>query len=124
MPNRNREGKVAEMDMITMSRRESKTLHIIHQALDKKITQGEAAEIIGLSDRQIRRLIKRVRIEGDEGICHRSRGRSSNRCIPKKIKEKTLRLFREKYKDFNLAHATEKLFELHGIRLSDETLRL
>lgn len=115
---------MAEKDMITMSRKEAKALHIIHQALDKKITQGEAAAIIGLSDRQIRRLIKRVRIEGDEGVCHRSRGKASNRCIPKKIKEKTLRLFKEKYKDFNLVHATEKLGEVHGIRLSDETLRL
>jgi transposase len=110
--------------MITMSRTEAKTLHIIHQALDKKVTQGEAAEIVGLSDRQIRRLIKRVRIEGDEGICHQSRGKTSNRCIPKKIREKTLRLFKEKYKDFNLVHATEKLAEVHGIQLSDETLRL
>lgn len=115
---------MAEKDMITMSRKEAKTLHLIQQALDKKITQAEAAEIIGLSDRQIRRLIKRVRIEGDEGICHRSRGKRSNRLISKKIKEKTLRLFKEKYKDFNLAHATEKLQEVHGIRLSDETLRL
>ncbi len=115
---------VAEKDMITMSRKEAKTLHIIHQALDKKITQGDAAAILGLSDRQIRRLIKRIRIEGDEGICHRSRGRASNRCIPKKIKERTLKLFKEKYKDFNLVHATEKLHELHGIQLSDETLRL
>lgn len=115
---------MAEKDMITMSRREAKALHIIHQALDKKITQGEAAAIIGLSDRQIRRLIKRVRIEGDDGICHRSRGKASNHCIPKKIKEKTLRLFKEKYKDFNLVHATEKLDEVHGIVFSDETLRL
>jgi transposase len=115
---------VAEKDMITMSRKEAKTLHIIHQALNKKITQSEVAAIIGLSDRQIRRLIKRVRMEGDDGICHRSRGKTSNRCIPKKIKEKTLRLFKEKYKDFNLVHATEKLEDVHGIRLSDETLRL
>lgn len=115
---------VAGKDMITMSRKEAKTLHIIHQALDKKITQCEAAQVIGLSDRQIRRLIKRVRIEGDEGICHRSRGKTSNRCISKKIKEKTLRLFKEKYKDFNLVHAAEKLHEVHGITLCDETLRL
>ncbi len=119
-----REGTVAEKDMITMSRKEAKSLHVIHQALDKKITQVEAAAIIGLSDRQIRRLIKRVRIEGDDGICHRSRDKASNRCIPHEIKEKTLRLFKETYTDFNLAHATEKLEEVHGIRLSDETLRL
>jgi transposase len=114
---------VAEKDMITMSRREAKRLHIIHQALDAKITQTEAAGLIGLGDRQIRRLIKRIREEGDEGICHRSRGKASNHRIPRKIKERVLKLFRE-YQDFNLVHTTEKLFEDHGITLSHETLRL
>jgi len=115
---------VAEKDMITMSRKEARALHIIHQALDKKITQVEAAAIIGLSDRQIRRLIKRVRIEGDDGICHRARGKTSNHRIPSRVREKALELFRERYTDFNLAHATEKLGELHEITVSDETLRL
>jgi transposase len=115
---------VAEKDMITMSREEASRLHIIHQALNKKIRQTEAASLIDLSDRQIRRMIKRIREEGDEGICHRSRGTTSNHCIPKKIKEKTLKLFREQYNDFNLVHATEKLCEVHGITINDETLRL
>lgn len=115
---------MADKDMITMSRRESKRLHLIHQALDRKITQVAAAEVLGLSARQFRRLIKRVRAEGDEGICHRSRGRASNRRIPRKLKGRVLKLFAEKYDDFNLAHATEKLFEAHGITISDETLRL
>lgn len=110
--------------MITMSRRESKRLHIIHQALDQKITQVAAAEVLGLSDRQLRRLIKRVRTEGDDGICHRSRGRTSNHRIPRKIKTRALRLFKHEYADFNLVHATEKLSEIHGITISDETLRL
>ena len=83
---------MAEKDMITMSREEAKRLHIIHQAIDKKISQTEAASLVSLSDRQIRRMIKRIRKEGDEGICHRSRGKISNRCIPKKIKDKTLKL--------------------------------
>lgn len=107
-----------------MSRKEIKRLHIIHQALDRRITQGAAAELIGLSDRQIRRLIKRIRTEGDEGICHKSRGKSSNRSIPRKIKKKALKLFRERYKDFNLVHASEKLAEIHDITISPETLRL
>jgi transposase len=119
-----REGIVADKDMITMSRRESKRLHIVHQALDKKITQVAAAAVLGLSDRQLRRLIKRIRTEGDDGICHRSRGRASNHRIPRKIKDRALRLFREEYADFNLTHATEKLSEIHGIAISDETLRL
>lgn len=115
---------MAEKDMITMSRREAKRLHFIRQALDEKMTQAEAAGHIGLSDRQIRRLIRRIREEGDEAICHRSRGKASNHRIPKKVKERVLRLFRNEYHDFNLAHATEKLLEAHGIAINDETLRL
>ena len=115
---------MAEKDMITMSRKEATRLHIIHQALDKRITQTEAAALAGLSDRQIRRLIKRIRQDGDDGICHRSRGASSNHRISAKTKEKALRLFREKYKDFNLTHATEQLAENHRIAISRETLRL
>ena len=115
---------MADKDMITMSRRESKRLHIIHQALDQKITQVAAAAVLGLSDRQLRRLIKRVRAEGDDGISHRSRGRASNHRISRKIKGRALKLFREEYADFNLAHATEKLLDVHRIAISDETLRL
>ena len=110
--------------MITMSRRESKRLHVIHQALDRKLTQEAAAEVLGLSDRQFRRLIKRVRTEGDDGICHRSRGKVSNHRISRKIKGRVLQLFKREYPDFNLSHATEKLSEVHGIAISDETLRL
>jgi hypothetical protein len=76
---------VAEKDMITMSREEARRLHIIHQVLSKKISQTEAALLIDLSDRQIRRMIKRIRKEGDAGICHRSRGTTSNHRIPKRI---------------------------------------
>ncbi len=115
---------MADKDMITMSRREAKRLHVIHQALDRKITQVAAASVLGLSDRQLRRLLKRIRTEGDDGICHRSRGRSSNNRIPPKIKGRALKLFKREYADFNLVHATEKLSEVHGISLSDETLRL
>lgn len=117
-------GIVTEKDMITMSRREATRLHILHQAVSKKISQVTAAELICLSDRQVRRMIKRVIEEGDDGICHRSRGKASNHRIPKKIKARTLKLFQTQYKDFNLVHATEKLFEVHGIAINDETLRL
>jgi transposase-like protein len=110
--------------MITMSRRESKRLHLIHQALNRKITQVAAAEVLGLSARQFRRQLRRVRAEGDEGICHRSRGRASNNRISPQIKSRVLWLFKQEYADFNLVHATEKLSEVHGITLSDETLRV
>jgi len=107
-----------------MSRRETKRLHIIHQALDKRITQEKAAELVGLSSRQLRRMLKRVRAEGDDGISHRSRGKTSNRHVPKKIKDKALKLFREKYSDFGPTFASEKLLDVHEIKVSKETLRL
>ena len=115
---------MTDKDMITMSRRETKRLHIIHQALDKRITQKTAAELIDLSSRQIRRILKRVRKEGDDGISHRSRGKASNRRVPQKVKDKTLKLYREKYGDFGPTFACEKLLDVHEIKLSDETLRL
>ena len=115
---------MTDKDMITMSRRETKRLHIIYQALDKRITQKKAAELIGLSSRQLRRMIKRVREEGDEGITHRSRGRASNRRLSQKFKDKVLNLCRKQYSDFGPTFASEKLLEVHEIKLSDETLRL
>ncbi len=73
---------MARKDMIIMSRRDLSRLHYIKLALEKKLTQAKVGNLTGLSDRQIRRLIKRLRKEGDTGICHRSRGRPSNRRIP------------------------------------------
>ena len=107
-----------------MSRRESKRLHIIHQALDKRITQAKAAELVNLSSRQLRRMLKRVREEGDDGISHRSRGKTSNSRVPKKVKENALKLFKEKYHDFGPTFASEKLLDVHAIKVSKETLRL
>ena len=115
---------MTEKDMITMSRRETKRLHIIHQALEKRITQAKAAELVGLSSRQLRRVIKRVREEGDDGISHRSRGKASNRRFPQKLKDKVLKLYRGQYSDFGPTFASEKLLDVHEIKLSDETLRL
>ena len=79
---------MTDKDMITMSRRETKRLHINHQALDKRVTQEKAAELVGLSSIQLRRMIKRVREEGDAGIIHRSRGKASNRRFPQKFRDK------------------------------------
>lgn len=105
---------MTDKDMITMSRRESKRLHFIHQALDRKISQVAAAEVVGLGARQFRRLIKRVRVEGDEGVCHRSHGRASNNQIPRKAKNRVLRLFRQAYYDFNLVHARRSSLRITG----------
>ncbi|MCD6134402.1 MAG: helix-turn-helix domain-containing protein [Candidatus Omnitrophica bacterium] len=65
---------MAEKDIITMTQKELKRLHIIKQVLEKKLKQIEAAKILDLSSRQIRRIVKRIREEGEKGIIHRLRG--------------------------------------------------
>ena len=83
-----------------LSQRELKRLHVIQKVLDGEIKQVEAAEMLALSDRQIRRLIKRVRIEGDKGAVHKSRGKPSGRKISKSIRDRVIELYREKLKGF------------------------
>jgi transposase len=115
---------MAGEDIIAMTQEELKRLHIIRKALDKSITQVEAANIIGLCLRQVQRIIKAVKIQGDKGVIHKSRGQLSNRALPNKIKDKALRLYKEKYHDFGPTLGSEKLFEIDKIKINDETLRL
>lgn len=106
-----------------MSLREVKRLKVIQAAIDRQVTQKAVACMVGLSERQVRRLVRAVREDGDKGIIHKSRGRSSNRRIPESVKGRVLRLYEGKYSDFGPTLATEKLTEIDGIEISDETLR-
>ena len=115
---------MAREDIVIMARpKELKRLHVIQKVLEGLIRQAEAAGILLLSSRQIRRIVKRVRVEGESGIVHKSRGRPSNRRMSRKIREKVLQLYREQYPDFGPTLASEKLLERDGIQVSDETLR-
>jgi len=114
---------MAGEDMIMARQGELKRLHVIQKVLERVIKQVEAAEILSLSGRQIRRIVKRIRSEGDRGIVHQSRGRPSNRRTPDKVKNKVIRLYRAQYQDFGPTLASEKLLERDGIGISDETLR-
>ena len=114
---------MAGKDIIMLHQRELKRLHVIHKVLDEALKQVEAAEILSLSARQIRRIIKKVRVEGDVGIIHKSRGKPSNRILPKKIKDKAIKIYREKLKGFGPTLASEKLLELEGIEINEDTLR-
>ena len=114
---------MAGKDIFEMSQRELKRLHIVRKAIDREIKQTEAAGILCLSARQMRRLIRRVRQEGDKGILHKARGKESNSRISKEVKEAAIELYRKKYEGFGPTLASEKLLELDGISVNDETLR-
>lgn len=114
---------MAGKDIIEMSLKEVKRLKVVQEAIDRHITQKASALMLGLSERQIRRLVRAVREEGDTGIIHKSRGRPSNCMVSEKVKEKALSLYKKRYPDFGPTLASEKLYEIDGIRVSDETLR-
>lgn len=115
---------MAGKDIFEMSQRELRRLHVIRKAIENTVKQTEAAEILSLGARQIRRIVKRVRDEGDAGVIHKSRGKPSNRELPEKTKDKTIELYRKKYEGFGPTLASEKLLEMDDIQINDETLRL
>jgi hypothetical protein len=109
--------------MIMASQEELRRLHVVRKVQEKVIKQVDAGEILGLSSRQIRRMVKRVGVEGPRGIVHRSRGRLSNRAFSGQVKDQVIELYREKYTGFGPTLAAEKLLEGDGIEWSEETLR-
>lgn len=110
-------------DRVTMSGKELRRVHVVRQVLDRQLTQVKAGALLGLTPRQVRRLLRRVEQEGDQGLVHRGRGKPSNRRVPEKRKKKVLELYEEQYGDCGPTLAVEKLAERDGITLSAETLR-
>ena len=91
---------------------------VLLKAMAKKITWWTAAEIIGVSDRTMRRWRERLEKEGYKGLADRRKGKPSFRRVPLKTVEEVLRLYQEKYYDLNVRHFHEKLSEEHDIELS------
>lgn len=98
--------------------RAMKLQEVILRAVDGKITWMQAAEIIGVSDRTMRRWRRRYEKHGYDGLYDRRWKRPSPKKIPIKTMEQILRLYREKYFDFHVKHFVEKLHSEHGMDLS------
>jgi len=102
----------------TAMERAMKVQDVMLQAMAKKITWWQAAEILGISDRHMRRWRGRYVEEGYNGLLDRRRGKPSRRRVPVATVEKVFALYREKYFDLNVQHFHEKLQAEHGIELS------
>jgi len=116
-------GRMAGKDIIMVRQKELKRLHVIHKVIEGTLTQQDAARLISVSERQIRRIVRRIRKEGDCGIVHKSRGRPSNRKLPSGLQERIIDLYKTTYAGFGPVLFTEKLLEREGIPISDETVR-
>ena len=106
-----------------LSMRESDRAGVIGQVAEKRLRQSEAAERLGLSVRQVKRLLARYRERGPSGLVSGRRGKPSNNAIAEAARREAMELVRERYPDFGPTFAREKLVEDHGYRLSVETLR-
>src|SRR6266705_5834513 len=98
--------------------RAMKVQEVILRAMAKKITWWQAAEIIGISDRQMRRWHERYEEFGFRGLFDRRRGKPSPKKVPLAVVEKVLGLYREKYFDLNVRHFHEKLQAEHQVEIS------
>jgi transposase len=104
--------------------RAMKVQEVILRAMAKRISWWQAAEIIGISDRSLRRWKRRYEKQGFDGLFDRRRGKPSPRQVSMAQAEEVLRLYQEKYADLNVRHFHEKLGEVHGIKLSYTWVKL
>ena len=98
--------------------RAMKVQEVILRAVAKKISWAQAGEILGLCERQMRRWKIRYEKFGYDGLFDHRLGKPSPKRVPLATVEEVLRLYQEKYADFNVRHFHEKLQEEHRIRLS------
>ena len=111
------------LERIDLSQRERDRLKVLHEVREGHLTQVDAAERLRLSDRQVRRILVRVRAEGDRGVVHRLRGQPSNRKWAAPVQQRALAMLRQKqYADFGPTLATEHLARA-GVEVSREPLR-
>jgi len=103
--------------------KEAHRYKVISEVEEGYLKVGEAAEVLGLSQRQIYRIKERVEREGAGGIIHKSRGKRTPRWLTEKIKDKIDHFYKTKYRGFNLTHMTEYLNEEEGIKVSRESVR-
>jgi transposase len=105
-----------------MSQKELSRLEVIQRVKRKTLKQRQAAELLSISVRQVKRLCKAYQDHGAAGLISKRRGRSSNNRLPEITINKARQLLRKRYPDFGPTLATEKL-AIEGVSLSVETVR-
>lgn len=112
------------MERIAMSQEERDWLDWLKRARDGKIRQREAAERMGVTERWVRKLLGRMKTQGDAVVVHRLRGRASNRKLPAKTRKQALAILgKPEWHDFGPTFAAEQLAKHHQIQVGKETLR-
>ena len=110
-------------ELLTMSDKEITRLEVMQRLKDKRLTQAEAGEMLSLGVRQIKRLYRAYKGQGAKGLISARRGKESNNRLDAVVVRQALDLIYERYRDFGPTLAHEKLVEVHGLKISDESVR-
>lgn len=103
--------------------KELNRIKVLQDVIDRKMTPGRAAVVLGITPRHCSRLIKRYREHGPLGMNNIARGNPSNRLLPKSFTDQIVDIVKKNYPDFGPTLAREKLEEIHGLTIGKETLR-
>lgn len=114
---------MVELELVELSLRERDVLKVMAGVLSGQRSQVEAARLLDLSERQVRRIQRRLEAQGDKGVVHRLRGKPGNRRMDPAYKRRVLEAYREDLLDFDPTHASEKLRD-RQLAVDPETLRL
>src|SRR5215218_10147714 len=106
-----------------MSERDLQRIAVLAEVTNRRRTVASAAAVLALSPRQVHRLMLAYRLGGGGAIAHKARGRPSNNKIAEDVRDRAVRLVRERYPDLGPTLAAETLAENHGLEVSRETLR-
>lgn len=109
-------------DGLTLNTRDERRVQVLNRMLAGLLTAGEAAPLLGVGERQARRLLAAYREEGPRSIVHGNRGRRPSHSTPEELRLKVLALATGRYASFNHSHLTEMLAEHEGISLSRATI--
>ena len=109
--------------LLTMSEKELSRLEVMKRLEEKRMRQHEAADQLQISVRHVKRLLKAYREKGAEGLISKRRGKPSNNRLKAEVKREAIDLIRKRYKGFGPTLAHEKLTEVHGLKISVESLR-
>jgi hypothetical protein len=110
-------------NLLSMSNQEITRLEVMQRLQDKRLTQKEAAQLLALSVRQIKRLFRAYKAQGAQGLVSRRRGKASNHRLDPQVVQQAIDLIYERYRDFGPTLAHEKLSEVHHLSLSRESVR-
>ena len=110
------------MKDVTLNQREQARLQVLNNVLEYQLPTTQAAEVLGISERQIRRVLAAYRREGAAALVHGNRGRQPRNAVNEDVATAVVILASGKYAGFNHSHLTEVLAEREGIHLSRQTV--